>query len=260
VEFFAPPFIAKKGLCFDFYNTLVRIVDDEYQEENFELVRSYLIEMLGCSEFSVPNATQIRNMYYHEIDVVYSRKMLTSEHPDVDLTSIWQSVLTREIVPPDAFSTSDGKKKLNELLTAFRSSAIKIFEPIEDAKITLKKLKEQGITIGILSDAQPAYFEKEFMESGIMDFADFRILSVDHGVRKPSEDLFNEALRSSNLPPEEIVFVGDDMFRDIFGAKRIGMSAVYIPSEHGISYYEDCKPDEVIRSIKELLPLFGIEA
>ena len=258
-DYFTPPFVGKKGVCFDFYNTLVRIVDDESQKENFEMVRDYLIEKLGCREHSVPNAIQIRDMYFHEIDVVNHRNMSTCEHPDVDLVSIWRSVLTKEIVPPDTFSTPDGEKKLIELLLVFRASAIKIFEPIEDAVETLRILKERDITVGILSDAQPAYFEREFLKSGIINIADFHVLSTDHGIRKPSEDLFNEVLKHLELSPDEIVFVGDDMFRDIFGAKRIGMSSVYIPSEHGISYYEDCKPDEVIRSIGDLLLLFGIE-
>lgn len=257
-DFFTPPFIEKKGICFDFYNTLVRIVDDESNIENFEMVRAYLIDKLGYGEHSIPGAIQLRDIYYNEKNIAFERKRSTIEHPDVDLMFIWRSII-KKLKLPDEFSTPEGEKKLIELLSVFRAAAIKSFEPIEDAVETLRILKEHDITVGILSDAQPAYFEREFLKSGLMNFVDFHVLSAEHGIRKPSKALFNEGLKHLELSPDEIVFVGDDMFRDIFGAKSIGMSTVYIPSEHGISYYEDCKPDEVIRSVRDLLLLFGIE-
>ena len=121
-------------------------------------------------------------------------------------------------------------------------------------------LKAYNIRIGIISDAQTAYVESEMERLAILPLVDFFLVSAHSRIRKPGMQFFREGLRGVEARPEEAVFVGDDMFRDIFGAKRVGMRTIYKPSEYGCSFYGDCVPDEVVTDFWKLPELFGILA
>jgi HAD superfamily hydrolase (TIGR01549 family) len=54
------------------------------------------------------------------------------------------------------------------------------------------------------------------------------VLSRDVGFRKPHPVIFNYALEAMKVSPFEAVFVGDSMGADAMGARRVGMSAVWI--------------------------------
>jgi putative hydrolase of the HAD superfamily len=259
-DYLSPPFRGKRGIFFDFYNTLVTIIDDERNERNFEVARGYLMDKFGCPEEKVPSAAQLKEMYFHVIDMTYTENSKVKQHPDIDLEHIWKTIFINEdIVSPSELESNAGKSKIKGFLLEFRQSAIKEFFPEPLAVETLRKLGAHGVKIGIISDAQPTYFERELQKAGFHEIASKYFLSVTYGVRKPSAELFDNALKSMNQMPEDVVFVGDDMFRDIYGAKNKGISTVYKPSEHGAAYYNECTPDEVIKEIREILFLFGIE-
>lgn len=85
------------------------------------------------------------------------------------------------------------------------------------------------------------------------------LFSAHFRLRKPDRRFFDYGLKRVGARPEEAVFVGEDMFRDIFGAKQVGMHTIYKPSEYGSSFYGACTPDEVITDLMRLPKLFGIQ-
>lgn len=110
--------------------------------------------------------------------------------------------------------------------------------------------------LGILSNiwSLTSVFEQELERSGIRSLIPVRIWSSDLGCIKPAARIFETALEYFDFPPGEILMVGDTFLRDIYGAKRRGLSAAWvnphrlpIPPEFGV------QPDLVIRHIGELL-------
>ncbi len=55
------------------------------------------------------------------------------------------------------------------------------------------------------------------------------------------------------LDPSEVLFVGNDMYRDVYGAQRLGMKTVFFKSNQGTQERERVKPDYIIYNFPELL-------
>lgn len=65
---------------------------------------------------------------------------------------------------------------------------------------------------------------------GLHDAISRIVASVDVGWRKPHPMLFRAALRELEVPARNVAFVGDDWTADVEGARRVGMSAIYVGS------------------------------
>ena len=48
------------------------------------------------------------------------------------------------------------------------------------------------------------------------------------------------------------------MFRDIYGARQIGMRTIMFDSDQGTKEYEDCTPDYLVTDHRQLLGIIGI--
>jgi len=55
------------------------------------------------------------------------------------------------------------------------------------------------------------------------------------------------------MAPSEVLFVGNDMYRDVYGAQRLGMKTVFFKSSQGTQEKEGVKPDYIIYNFPELL-------
>ena len=75
--------------------------------------------------------------------------------------------------------------------------------------------------------------------------------SKEIGFQKPSKEYFKTILNRFNLNPEEIVFVGDDIEKDIYGASRIGIIPIHY-DPHSISNFEGLKMGNLINLISIL--------
>ena len=57
---------------------------------------------------------------------------------------------------------------------------------------------------------------------------------------------------------ENALYVGNDMYRDIFGARAVGMTTVLFDSDQGTKIYLDCTPDYTITDFRELLKILDL--
>ena len=54
------------------------------------------------------------------------------------------------------------------------------------------------------------------------------VISSEVGYRKPHGDFYRAACDSLALPPERVLFIGDDLENDVRGPRRIGASAWWL--------------------------------
>ncbi len=54
------------------------------------------------------------------------------------------------------------------------------------------------------------------------------------------------------------LYVGNDMYRDIFGAREAGLTTVMFDSDQGKKAYRDCVPDYTITDFRDLLQILGL--
>lgn len=92
--------------------------------------------------------------------------------------------------------------------------------------------------------------------TGLAAHLDAVVVSADVGFVKPHARTFETILRKLNVPADEVVFVGDNWFADVQGAKRAGMVSVlirrWVPVEHFDRQAGDWEPDWVIDHLSEL--------
>ncbi len=94
----------------------------------------------------------------------------------------------------------------------------------DDTLETLKNLKQQGYTLGILSNTYPsaAHFIEELH---ILDYIDHATYSYELGKLKPDPDLYATAIEKMQLEPNEILFV-DDLLANLIMAENFGLQPV----------------------------------
>ena len=128
-------------------------------------------------------------------------------------------------------------------------------------KDMLEGLKGLGMKLSIISNTAALYQVFDILEEyGIRDYFQDVTLSSVTGMRKPAPDIFEVALRQIRSRPEECVYVGDTVSRDIIGSKRAGFAkAIQICSQltkmkdSGIK--REYEPDYKVEDIYEVYPI-----
>lgn len=75
------------------------------------------------------------------------------------------------------------------------------------------------------------------------------------GCAKPDPRIFRAACAALNLLPQQVMYVGDDLMRDVHAAQQVGMQGVWI-NRHQLtlkdSQHKHVKPDAIITSLHEV--------
>ena len=127
----------------------------------------------------------------------------------------------------------------------------------DDTVETLQRLKSQNYKLGIFSNAGDDKDVQTLVENfGIRPHFDFVLTSAACFYRKPHARAFEIALARWNISPEEAVMVGDSLQADIFGAKDLGMQAIWISrrAEFTADEAQKIQPDFSVGNLNELLP------
>ena len=128
-------------------------------------------------------------------------------------------------------------------------------------KELLDGLKARGYHIGVISNNASLYNVFNVLEEyGIRDYMEDVTVSSVTGYRKPHPEIFRISMRQMRCRPENCVYVGDTVSRDIIGAKRAGFgraaqiySFLTAQKDVGIPIAESEKPDVVIQNFEEFL-------
>jgi len=120
---------------------------------------------------------------------------------------------------------------------------------LDDVRRTLPALQQTGYRMAVISNRDHP-FQELLASLEIDQFFEFSLAAGEVGIFKPEPGVFEHALKHSNLTAAETVYVGDNYFADVVGARRAGLHPVlYDPK--GIFPESDCV---TIKSFDELLP------
>lgn len=81
--------------------------------------------------------------------------------------------------------------------------------------------------MGLVSDGSSAVQHKKLRTAQLTSYFEVIVVSEEVGASKPSARPFEHALAQLGVGPEQAVFVGDHPERDVQGAARLGMTAVW---------------------------------
>ena len=122
----------------------------------------------------------------------------------------------------------------------------------------LGELKKMGLKLGVISNTAALYQVFDSLEEyGIRDFFRDVTLSSVTGFRKPCRDIFTLSLRQMRSRPEECVYVGDTVSRDVIGSKKAGFAAAIqigsqLTKEKDQALEKALAPDVVIEDIYDV--------
>ena len=172
----------------------------------------------------------------------------TCEAPEEELWTRWLvPELDRDYIAANA-------KELTYCFRRAKGERVVVDKGIE----TVKELVRRGYMVGIISDLVGTMEVDEWLDNdGIRDlFCTVQQSSVTM-LRKPHPGIYFLACQGAGVRPGECVFVGDNMDRDIVGAKAAGFAgtigAAYSDLKRGGAATEENTPDCFISSLDELL-------
>lgn len=124
---------------------------------------------------------------------------------------------------------------------------------------TVRELRKRGYKVGIISDlVGTVEIDKWLDRDGIRDLFCTVKQSSATLLRKPHPAIYFQALDEAQVRGEESVFVGDNLNRDIIGAKAAGFGgtvSVEYPGKH-LKLTEENVPDCIIHDFADLLNVF----
>jgi putative hydrolase of the HAD superfamily len=240
-----------RAIAFDVNGTLVHILTDEGKPEIFRAAAHFL----GYQGIDL-HRYEVQELYFRLLKE--QQRTSPEEYPEFDAVQIWRTILQTHRT---AFTDALPAAKLEQLPVFLAEMARGISRHrlglYPHVRAVLDVLRAH-YPLAVVSDGQTAHARAELHRVGLLDYFDPIVVSGDHGYRKPDPRLFRRALTALDVVPEQALYVGNDMHRDVFGARQVGMTTVMYDSDQGAKNYLDCVPDHRITDFRELLPLLGL--
>jgi putative hydrolase of the HAD superfamily len=240
-----------RAVAFDVNGTLVRILTEDGMEQIFRAAAHFLTYQ-GIDL----HRHQVRELYFR----IMQEQQRTSpeEHPEFDAVGIWRTIIDEHTT--DFTRTLPAEKLeqmplfLTEMSRGISRRRLQLYPHVREVLDILR----DRYPLALVTDAQTAYAPGELHKVGLLDYFEPIVVSGDHGYRKPDRRLFRIALDRLGVAPENALYVGNDMYRDIFGAREAGMWTVMFDSDQGRKTHFDCMPDYTITDLRDLVKILDL--
>ncbi len=117
----------------------------------------------------------------------------------------------------------------------------------EEMYTVIPELRNAGYTLGVVSNRNNPY-QDEIDEMGMGGYFHFSLAAGEVKSWKPETEIFRHAIKKAKSLPEQTLYIGDNYFADVVGARRAGLQPVlYDPK--GLFYEPGCP---VITAFDEL--------
>ena len=119
-----------------------------------------------------------------------------------------------------------------ERIDAFEEWRNKLFvravEAYPDAAITLLGLRIERVVTGCVADGHTRWVRLALRQAGLLDLLDVIVASEESGEVKATGAALRLACARAGLEPEDVVFVGDRLDKDVAMARAAGARAVLL--------------------------------
>lgn len=237
-----------KGLLFDLNGTLIDILTNEEDFTTYRVTADFL-DYYGIKIYP----EQLREKYFALNR--RQRKESNEKFPEFDVAKIFCEIIENCAVSPDSLYRKDPVKRLELAQTVsrvFRAASrhkLALYDGVKD----LLDIFKNKYKLGAVTDGQTLWAVPELKSCSLEEYFSFVLVSGDLGFRKPDQRMFDMAAEKMALPKEEILFIGNDMYRDIYGAKTAGIKSVFFRSNQGDHDFHGAEADYIIYHFRELI-------
>jgi len=237
-----------RAVAFDVNGTLVRMLTEDGIDQIFRSAAHFL-----TYQGIALHRDQVRDLYFQ----IMKEQLRASpeEYPEFDAIGSWRSIIEGHMTD---FTRTLSVRKLEQmplfLAEMSRGISRRRLGLYPHVREVLDVLRER-YPLALVTDSQSAHARGELHKVGLLDYFDPIIVSGDHGYRKPDRRLFEFALHGMGVAARNALHVGNDMYRDIYGAQEVGMKTVMFDSDQGAKVHLDCVPDYTIADFRDLLKI-----
>jgi putative hydrolase of the HAD superfamily len=205
-----------QAIIFDLYGTLVDVLTNENKTQIFDFLSLYL--------------------QYYDINIASGKlgsliesgkeENLKSRHetfPEVNLQEVFEDILKKE-----GSTSSYLVKSCCKLFRILSRERLQVFP---DSIPVLNEMQGAELPLGLVSNAQKVFTANEMRILGIRKYFKQMVFSSRYGIAKPDRRLFTIACTLLDVSPENAVYIGDNPYHDVKGAREIGMKTVLVKRE-----------------------------
>lgn len=235
-----------KGIIFDVNGTLIDIHTNEWHDDVYRVI-SNLLSYHGVAL----NPDVVKDLFFRTIK---KQKMASGERqPEFDAVGVFREIVAQHASDFTRALPLEQREQLPKFLAQAHRAASRVrLQLYPGVKETIVQLHAQ-YALAIVSDAQTAYALPELNAVGLSAYFDPIIVSGDVGYRKPDVRLFESVLSRMKLAPTEVLFVGNDLYRDVHGPQKLGIKTVFFKQGEMLQDKDQATPDYLIYSFPELL-------
>jgi len=260
----------KRGTCvtFDLWETL--LMDEPEKDLLRREVRCEGLHQ-ALSHFSVElSLTDLLKGYDESVGFLQASWRRNQDVPTIEQIRYIVNVASKGTV-----NIPESRRAVEELQEAYTAPALTI-PPVlnNDASFTLESMRNRSYKLGLISNTgrTPGRVLRKLLNKlSILDHFDATIFSDEIGWLKPDRRIFMAAADGLKVEPADVIHIGDDPERDVWGAKQAGMRAILFDYEVPKDFKEqrgslfalgratrsipdsEIKPDGRITSLREAL-------
>lgn len=245
------PQMKAQAVIFDLFGTLIR-THDVAAQEHFYCVKK-AADTLGIN-MSETVAQDILQQYRSCLSVLKEHsRQLAGGHGEITIADAWEQAFAKISIPIS-------RPQAEEFAFLYSLCATSP-HPMPGMQELISRLHRQGIPLGIISNAQPFTMRivNYFLDGTCEDYTYQRLFdteiccfSFQQKLVKPDARLFKKvtrALGSRGIEPAECLYVGNDMYRDIFPAQKAGFrTALFVGDSASLRLRSDHKSVAELRS------------
>jgi putative hydrolase of the HAD superfamily len=143
--------------------------------------------------------------------------------------------------------------RLADRFSAYREEQMFVFPGAHDAIDALKAL---GVKLALVTNGAAAIQRAKVERYALTHRFDHIQIEGEHGFGKPDLRAYQHAMQALGVTASETWMIGDNLEWEIEVPQRLGIYAIWMDAHgEGLPAQSTVKPDRIIRSLTELLPV-----
>ena len=208
-----------RGIVFDLHFTLI----------HFNPGRGILYQKI-CHKYGIEVSPKKIDVAFASGWRDYSNKELAAElskHTTERKMEAWWLKFHQKLFQRLEVTDAGAIKKIHQEISRHVYNNPKIHKLYPDTLRILPFLKEQGIKLGLITNAHTSMMQV-IKIMGLDQYFDYIAISCVLGISKPDPKIFTLTAKKLGLPPKDILFVGDSYHTDVIGAYKAGCGTAII--------------------------------
>ena len=154
---------------------------------------------------------------------------------------VWKDRVYQQLIEDFEIKGIDWEALLEDYVTNFHAHCI----PFPNLLSMLEDLAMKSIRLGMITNGRGQFQLDNILALGIKDHFEEILISEWEGMSKPDPAIFQKALSSLDISPDEAVYIGDHPKNDIQAAQALGMKAIWKKDPHWSCVDADGEIDEL---------------